>query len=127
MIARAGELAREALTGRSLSRAELMAVWDRAGLLGVRQRGYHLLWTLSQQGLTVFGPTDGGEQRLVLLEEWVPHPRRLEAEEALGGVGAALLPRPRPGHPQGLPVVDQADGEGDRRRPGPRARPAGEP
>jgi hypothetical protein len=84
MIATAGELAREAITGGSVSRDGLMAVWDRAGLLGVRQRGYHLLWTLSQRGLTVFGPTDGGEQRIVLLEEWVPHPRRLETEEALG-------------------------------------------
>jgi hypothetical protein len=84
MVARAGELAHEALTGRSLSREELMAVWRHAGLLGVAQRGYHLLWTLSQQGLTVFGPTDGGQQRLVLLAEWVRRPRRLEAEEALG-------------------------------------------
>ncbi|KAE8764733.1 winged helix DNA-binding domain-containing protein [Georgenia thermotolerans] len=84
MIARAGELAHEALTGRSLSREELMAVWRRAGLLGVAQRGYHLLWTLSQQGLTVLGPTGGGQQRVVLLAEWVRRPRRLEREEALG-------------------------------------------
>ncbi|GAA1636100.1 crosslink repair DNA glycosylase YcaQ family protein [Georgenia ruanii] len=84
MVDRAGELAHEALTGRSLSREELVAVWERAGLLGVPQRGYHLLWTLSQRGLTVFGPTTGGRQRLVLLEEWVPRPRRLEPEEALG-------------------------------------------
>ncbi|WP_127125309.1 winged helix DNA-binding domain-containing protein [Georgenia sp. SYP-B2076] len=85
MIDRAGQLAHDALEGgRSTSRAELMAVWDDAGLLGVKQRGYHLLWTLSQKGLTCFGPTGGAEQRIVLLDEWVPHPRRLSRDEALG-------------------------------------------
>ncbi|MFD1505878.1 winged helix DNA-binding domain-containing protein [Georgenia yuyongxinii] len=84
MIARAGELAHGVLAGgRSATRAELMGVWDDAGLLGVKQRGYHLLWHLSQRGLTCFGPTDGNEQRIVLLDEWVPAPRRLEREEAL--------------------------------------------
>lgn len=85
MLDRAAEVAHAALSGgRSLLRAELMDLWDGAGLLGVPQRGYHLLWNLSQRGLTCFGPTDGREQRIVLLDEWVPRPRRLERDEALG-------------------------------------------
>ena len=86
MVDRAGRLAHAALEGgRSLSRTELMAGWEDADLLrGVKQRGYHLLWTLSQKGLVCFGPTGGGEQRIVLLDEWVPRPRRLEHGEAVG-------------------------------------------
>ena len=49
------------------------------------QRGYHLLWYLAQSGTLCLGPTDGdGEQLFVLLDEWVPDPRRLERDEALG-------------------------------------------
>lgn len=85
MLGRATTLAVEALNGgRSIRRAELMALWERAGLLGVPQRGYHLLWHLSQRGVTCFGPTDGAEQRIVLLDEWVPAPHRPGREEALG-------------------------------------------
>ncbi|MHB1063910.1 MAG: winged helix DNA-binding domain-containing protein [Georgenia sp.] len=84
LIGKAAELTQQALAGgRSLRRGELMEVWERAGLLAVPQRGYHLLWTLSQRGLTCFGPTVDGEQRIVLLAEWVPRPRRLDRDEAL--------------------------------------------
>lgn len=85
MVARARDLARDALSGGgSLGRAELLALWEKAGLLDVPQRGYHLLVNLSQRGVLCFGPHDGREQRVVLLEEWVPRPRTLERDEALG-------------------------------------------
>ena len=81
---RAADLARGALAGgRSIRREELMAIWEDAGLLGVPQRGYHLLWWISQTGVTCFGPLEGAEQRIVLLEEWVPRPRRPERSAAL--------------------------------------------
>jgi hypothetical protein len=87
-LERAREVAVGALSGgRRLTRAALLALWDEAGLLGVAQRGYHLLWHLAQTGVVCFGPVHGNEQRLVLLEEWVPPPRRrvfAEREEALG-------------------------------------------
>lgn len=84
-VERARELAVTALAGgRRLSRDELTAVWAAAGLLGVGQRAYHLIWSLSQTGTLCFGPVRGTEQLLVLLEEWVPHPRAPEREEALG-------------------------------------------
>lgn len=70
--------------GRRLRRTELMALWEQAGLLGVRQRGYHLLWHISQTGTVCLGPWSDGEQDIVLLSEWVREPRRLERDEALG-------------------------------------------
>lgn len=85
LIERARDVATNALAGgRSLSRDELLGLWEEAGLLGVHQRGYHFLWHLAHTGTLCFGPVRDGEQRIVLLDEWVPHPRRLDREEALG-------------------------------------------
>lgn len=84
-LARAEELAVESLSGgRALRREELLAVWEREGLLGQPGRGYHLLFNLAQHGVLCFGPYDGVAQSVVLLDEWVPNPRRLGREEALG-------------------------------------------
>ncbi|GAA4429323.1 crosslink repair DNA glycosylase YcaQ family protein [Georgenia halophila] len=85
MIERARALAVDALAGgRSLSRDELMGVWYYAGMLEVKQRGYHLLWHLAQHGHLVLGPVEDRKQRIVLLDEWVPRPRLLDREQALG-------------------------------------------
>ena len=83
---RARDLAVGALSGgRRLSRAELLTVFADGGVATTAQRGYHLLWYLAQTGTLVLGPTDGaGDQLFVLLAEWVPAPRRLDREEALG-------------------------------------------
>ena len=84
-LERAQQVAVEAMSGgRRLLRAELVALWEDAGLLGAPQRGYHLLWHLAQTGVVVFGPTRDGEAELVLLAEWVARPRALEREESLG-------------------------------------------
>lgn len=84
-IERAGELARDALSGgRRLRRADLYAVWDSAGLSTAGQRGVHTLGFLAMTGALAFGPTHDGEQTIVLVDEWIPHPRRLDGDEALG-------------------------------------------
>ena len=81
----ARELAVGALCGgHRLSRDELLAVWDNAGLATAGQRGYHMLWHLAQTGTLCFGPLGEGQQQIVLVDEWIPHPRRLERQEALG-------------------------------------------
>ena len=81
----ARELAVEALVGGGrLMREELLAVWDRAGLTTAGQRGYHMLWHLAQTGSLCFGPLSNGQQQIVLVDEWIPRPRRLERQEALG-------------------------------------------
>jgi hypothetical protein len=82
---RAREIALAALTGgRRLCRTPLLAALGEGGVDVSGQRGYHLLWYLSQTGTLCLGPTDDGEQAFVLLDEWVPNPRRPDREEALG-------------------------------------------
>ncbi|WP_369130760.1 winged helix DNA-binding domain-containing protein [Modestobacter roseus] len=84
-VERAREVALAALTGgRRLGRAELLAELTAGGVPTEGQRGYHVLWYLSQTGTLVLGPTADGDQQFVLLDEWVPTPRRLDREEALG-------------------------------------------
>ncbi len=79
------DLAEGALSGgRRLRRAELFEVWKRAGLDPSGQRGVHVLRYLAMTGTLVFGPTAGGEQLLVLLDEWIPAQRPREREDALG-------------------------------------------
>lgn len=81
----ARELAIEALAGgKELARKELLAVWEEAGLAIGGQRGYHTIWYLAQTGTLCFGPMRDREQLIVLLGEWIPEPRRIEGEEALG-------------------------------------------
>lgn len=85
LVARAADIAVGALTGtRGLVRASLYRRWHEAGVDTDGQRGYHLLWQLAQRGVVCLGPLDGGrQQRIVLLDEWVTHPRQLEGDEAL--------------------------------------------
>ncbi|NUS42422.1 MAG: winged helix DNA-binding domain-containing protein [Mycobacteriaceae bacterium] len=84
-IERARELAVAALSGtQALRREEMLAVWDTGGVSTAGQRGYHLIWHLSQTGTLCWGPMRDGAQALVLLDEWVRTPRRLERDEALG-------------------------------------------
>ncbi len=84
-IEHARRLATDALAGgRQLSRDDLLTIWDEAGLLTVKQRSYHLLWHLAQTGTLCYGPVRDGEQHIVLVDEWVSNPRRLDREEALG-------------------------------------------
>jgi len=83
-LERCREVAVRALEGgRELTREELLAAWEAAGIATAEQRGYHLIWTLAHTGTLCFGPVRGGPQRLVLLDEWVPSPRRPAREEAL--------------------------------------------
>ena len=84
-VERAREIAQEALNGnRVLSRDGIQQLWNEHGIETTGQRGYHLLWSLSQTGTLVFGPVDGTSQTFVLLDEWVKEPRDLEGDEALG-------------------------------------------
>jgi hypothetical protein len=80
----ARQLAVNALAGgHQLRRDDLLARWDEAGLVTAGQRGYHMLWHLAQTGTLCFGPVRDGEQLVVLVDEWIPHPRRPEREESL--------------------------------------------
>jgi hypothetical protein len=84
-IERARGLAIDALPGRTtLTRAALLGAIDAGGVSTAGQRGYHLLWFLAQTGTLVLGPTSGREHAFARLDAWVPSPRRLDHDEALG-------------------------------------------
>ena len=84
-VERAGEVAREALAGGGrATRAELAAHWAAAGLALDTSHVTHTISVLAMLGVLTFGPfATPKEQALVLLDEWVPEPRRLTRDEAL--------------------------------------------
>jgi hypothetical protein len=69
--------------GRRLTRAEMLALLEHAGIPAQKQRGYHILWYAAQTGLICMGPMQAKQQTFVLLEEWVPQVKELPREEAL--------------------------------------------
>lgn len=92
-LGRARDLLTGMLTGGgAMTRAEVLALWDGAGLPTSGGRGYHLLAHLAHEGLLCLGPMRSGprprgpvraEQAFVLVAEWVPDARRLPRAQAL--------------------------------------------
>src|SRR3712207_2321467 len=73
IIERCKELFYDALKGnKRLSRPEMMKLLKEAGISTGNQRGYHILWYVSQSGLICLGPMQDKQQTFVLLDEWVP-------------------------------------------------------
>ena len=84
-IERARTVAEDALSGgRELTRAGFLALLESHGIGTDGQRGYHLIWHLAQSGTLCWGRQLDAQQMLVLLAEWVPRPRLLERDQALG-------------------------------------------
>ncbi len=92
MLERAREVAVELLRGGGrATRSEFTEAIGEAGLDLSGQRAYHTAWYLSQTGTLVHGPTRDGEPELVLLDEWIPEPRRLDRDKALRELGLRYL------------------------------------
>ncbi|GAA1128625.1 winged helix DNA-binding domain-containing protein [Arthrobacter flavus] len=70
--------------GRKMVRNEFLAALSAAGIDTANQRGYHVIVYLAQTGTLCWGPPVGGQQALVLLDEWVPDEGQPERDEALG-------------------------------------------
>lgn len=71
--------------GAGIDRTSLSAAWTEAGIDWQSAWRYHLIWWLCQTGHAVFGPVgQTGEPLLVEAERWIPRPRRLSGDEALG-------------------------------------------
>ena len=84
IMERCKELFYDALKGtKRLSRPDMMKLLEEAGISTENQRGYHILWYLSQTGLICLGPMQNKQQTFVLLDEWVPNSRELSREESL--------------------------------------------
>lgn len=113
-VDRAGVLAREALAGGGrLTRAELAQRWAEAGLVLESNHVTHTISVLAMRGILVYGPfATAKEQALVLLDEWVPAPRRSAGEEALAEWARIYFAGHGPARPQdfarwtGLPAAD---------------------
>jgi hypothetical protein len=83
-LARAEVIAQSALAGGNrLSRAEFVALLEANDISAEGQRGYHVIFYLTQRKLICWGPTSAKQQALVLLDEWVPAPRILTRDESL--------------------------------------------
>ena len=80
------------LAGKALTRNELYDTLEREGIAAhlktpVGSRGMHIIGHLALDGFVCFGPRRGKQPTFVLLDEWVPNPRRLERDEALAELG----------------------------------------
>jgi hypothetical protein len=83
-VTKAADVVGERLAGGGrMTRAALVEELSRAGIETAGQHAYHLLWYVSQIGVTCVGPNQGKEQTFVLLDEWAPQQRALEGEAAL--------------------------------------------
>jgi hypothetical protein len=90
--ARAREVSAQVLGGGArLTRPELLAAWQAAGVETGGQRGAHLLSLTAMGGTIVQGPLRDGQQLYVLTDGWVQAPRRLEGDEALGELALRYL------------------------------------
>ncbi|MFC4071470.1 winged helix DNA-binding domain-containing protein [Actinoplanes subglobosus] len=69
--------------GGRLTRSECMAALTEGGISVEGQRGYHLLWYVSQRGVTAIAPNRGSEQTFVLLDEWAAERNSPSREEGL--------------------------------------------
>lgn len=95
IMERCKEIFYEALNGgKRLSRPDMMSLLEDAGISTRNQRGYHILWYLSQSALICLGPMQDRQQTFVLLDEWASDSRELSREESL----AELIRRYFAGH-----------------------------
>ncbi|PPF84132.1 hypothetical protein C5B96_07665 [Subtercola sp. Z020] len=69
--------------GHALPRDDLFAAFHALGIDTGSNRGSNILWYLAHTKTLCFGPMVGTAQALVLLDEWVRHPRRLTHEEGV--------------------------------------------
>jgi hypothetical protein len=72
--------------GQCLTRKNLYALLERAGIPTGNQRGLHILGRLADEALICFGPREGKQPTFVLFDEWVPHPSQKSREEALAEI-----------------------------------------
>lgn len=69
--------------GQRLTRGEVYATLEGAGIATERQRGIHITGQLAQEGLLCLGPRADKQPTFVLLDEWIPNNRTMEREQAL--------------------------------------------
>ena len=72
-LARSRDLFLDVLSpGRLLARTEAMGLLESAGIKTSGQRGIHILWQLTLEGLLCQATPQGRQQTFALLKDWVP-------------------------------------------------------
>ncbi|HEX6049190.1 MAG TPA: winged helix DNA-binding domain-containing protein [Gemmatimonadaceae bacterium] len=85
VFARAARAVERALVGGKIIRRDAFAqVLSSAGIATTDSRGLHILGHLAMTGLLCFGPRDGKQHTVTLLDEWLPPVPPLARDEALG-------------------------------------------
>lgn len=72
--------------GKQLARNKLYELLEQHKISPAGQRGLHILWRLSQEGLLCFATHQGKQPAFALLDEWIPQTKNLSAEEALAEI-----------------------------------------
>lgn len=103
VLDQAQRIAVEVISSRGpVSRAEITAAWKVAGIDTSNQRGYHLIWHLAHTGTLCFGPVHQGQQRLVLVAEWMPAASEMERGDALANLARRYFDSHGPATPADL-------------------------
>jgi Winged helix DNA-binding domain len=83
-IAASGDVIARALEGgKQLTREQLYAALEQAGIIASGSRGLHILGQLAHARLICFGARSGKQPTFTLLDEWVPPAAPLPRDEAL--------------------------------------------
>ena len=84
VLARCRKVLTKALgDGLPLTRSEVYARLDKAGISTERQRGLQVLGWKAHEGLICQGPREGRQPTFVWLDAWIPATKALSREEAL--------------------------------------------
>jgi hypothetical protein len=70
--------------GHALTRPELYAVLEKAGIATGGGRGLHIIFALAHEQVLCFGARRGKQPAFVLLDEWIEPSQPKPREEALG-------------------------------------------
>jgi hypothetical protein len=82
---RCRKLAERALRGGNiLTRSEMYALFDKAGIATTGSRGLRILFALAHERIICFGSRRGKQPTFVLLDDWLPASGSKSREEALG-------------------------------------------
>jgi Winged helix DNA-binding domain len=82
-LERAAAIVSRELVGGAMGRDEFMKLLAGNGIAPDGQRGYHVIFYLSQLGLICWGPPSGTQQALVLVDEWIPAQQLPDRDAAL--------------------------------------------
>lgn len=79
-------LAKGLAGGKVLTRPALYQLLEAEGISTADSRGMHIVVNLAHKGLLCFGPREGKQATLTLLDEWVPRANTPTRDEALATI-----------------------------------------